>query len=339
MVLADITPIPFICAFVSFLVVWYTTPWFIRYLKKIGLVVKDMNKKDSPLVPLSGGITVMSGIFIGLMMFIFFWTFLPENSALTIDSKSLLILFASMTTILLITFIGFVDDILIKKSKESSIGLKQWQKPLLTLAAAIPLVVINAGFTKIWIPFIGSINVQYIYPLLFIPLGVVGAANMVNLLGGITGLEVGMGIIYTGMLGLYAYSNGRFIAALIALLTFVSLLAFFYYNKYPAKIFPGDSLTYLLGAVIAVIAIIGNIEKAALIASIPFFMEFVLKARSKFKAQCYGYYKNGKVQSLYNNKIYSLVHIFTRKGLYTEKQITYIFMFIELIFCSLIWII
>ena len=132
------TPIPFLCAFVSFLVVWYTTPWFIRYLKKIGLVVKDMNKKDTPLVPLSGGITVMAGIFLGVMTFVFFRTFIPGNNLLTIDSKSLLVLFASMTTIMLITFIGFVDDLLIKRSKESSIGLKQSQKPLLTIAAAIP---------------------------------------------------------------------------------------------------------------------------------------------------------------------------------------------------------
>ena len=140
------------------------------------------------------------------------------------------------------------------------------------------------------------------------------------------------------MLGLYAYVNGSYMGSLIALLTFASLLAFYKYNKFPAKIFPGDSLTYLLGASLACIAILGNLEKATLIVSIPFFIEFVLKARKKFKADSYGYYKNGKVQSKYK-RIYSLPHILTRTGKYTEKQVVYILLFLELIFSSLIWFI
>ena len=238
----------------------------------------------------------------------------------------------------MITLVGFVDDLLIK-SKEESSGLKQWQKPLLTLTAAIPLMVVNAGATAMWIPILGRTDLGILYPLLLIPIGVIGAANMVNMLAGINGLETGMGIIYTGMLGLYAYTNGSETAALIALLIFSSLIAFFIFNKYPAKILPGDSLTYLLGGSIAVIAIIGNIEKAAIIASIPFFIEFILKWKSKFKAKSYGYYHKGKIKSHHRKKVYSLVHLLTRKGTHTEKQITTFFIILELIFCLLIWVI
>ena len=147
-----------------------------------------------------------------------------------------------------------------------------------------------------------------------------------------------MGIIYTGMLALYAFVNERNIAALIALMTFASLVAFYFYNKYPAKILPGDSLTYLLGGVLATVAIVGNIEKAAVIVSIPFFIEFFLKLKGRFKPQSYGYFEKGKVKSFYN-KIYSIPHIFTRTGKYTEKQVTYFLIFIELIFSSLIWLV
>jgi len=326
------TILPLISAMVSFLVVLYLTPWLIRYLRRIGLTVKDQNKKNKPLVPISGGMAVMAGLFMGIMIYLFFQTFYFKYY------QPIIYLFAGLTTIIMITFVGFIDDLLIK-SKEASSGLKQWQKPLLTLTAAIPLMVVNAGVTTMWIPIIGRIDLGLIYPLILIPIGVIGAANMVNMLAGINGLETGMGIIYTGMLGLYAYINGSEAAALIALLIFASLIAFYIFNRYPAKILPGDSLTYLLGAVIAVIAILGNIEKAAIIASIPFFIELILKAKSKFKAKSYGYYHKGKVKSLHGKKIYSLIHLLTRTGKHTEKQITTFFIVLELIFCLLIWVV
>ena len=327
----------FICAAISFLVVWFLTPWLIRYLRKINLVVKDMNKEGTPLGPLSGVLAVLAGFLAGMMIFIFFRTFFPDGGAIVINGDSLPLMFAAMISIVLIAFVGFVDDLLIKRSGESSYGLRQWQKPLLTLTAAVPLMVINAGNKFMFFPILGKIDIGLIYPLVLIPIGVVGAANMVNMLAGFNGMETGMGIVYIGMLGLYTYVNGGYIASLTALVSFVSLIAFYYYNKYPAQILPGDSLTYLLGALIAVIAIIGNVEKAALIISIPFFIEFFLKLRGKFRKQSYGCYKNGKVHSMYD-KIYSITHIFTRTGKFTEKQIGYFMILIQLIFSSLIWV-
>ena len=200
-------------------------------------------------------------------------------------------------------------------------------------------MVVNAGASAMWLPLIGRTELGLFYPLILIPIGVIGAANMVNMLAGINGLETGMGIIYTGTLGLYAYVNGSETATLFALLIFASLMAFYTFNKYPAKILPGDSLTYLLGGSIAVIAILGNIERAAIIASIPFFIEFILKWRSRFKAKSYGYYYKGKIKSYHENKIYSLIHLLTRKGKYTERQITTFFIVLEVIFCLLIWVV
>ncbi|MBI2498646.1 hypothetical protein HYV88_00215 [Candidatus Woesearchaeota archaeon] len=318
---------------ISFIVTLIATPILIRYLNRIGLQVKDQNKENKPLVPISGGLAVISGILVGLMFYIFVLTFVYN------DKTQFGLIFASLTTILLITFIGFMDDLIINKTKDSSVGLKQWQKPFLTIIAAVPLVVINAGVSKMAVPFFGVIDFGLLYPLLLIPIGVVGASNMVNLLAGINGLETGMGLVYFSMLGVYSYYHIRFEAAAISIILVGALIAFYYFNKFPAKILPGDSLTYLLGAAIAVVAIIGNIERAALIVSIPFIFEFLLKARSKFKAQSYGTYINGKIQSLYPNKIYSLIHLMTIKPKFTEKQITYVFIIIMLIISSLIWLI
>ncbi len=321
---------------ISFLTVWFLTPWLIRYLRKIDLVVQDQNKEGKPLVPISGGLAVVAGFFAGLLTFIFIRTFFPVMDGLILNDFNLNYIFAGMLSILIITIVGFVDDLVIKKTKESAVGLNQWQKPLLTLSAAIPLIAIMVGETTMTFPIIGRINMGVLYPLLFVPIGVVGAANMVNMLGGLNGLETGMGIIYMGVLGLYAYTNERYIAALIALMVFIALIAFFYYNKYPARILPGNSLTYFLGGSLAVIAIIGDIERAAIVLAIPFFIEFILKLRSKLKADSFGYYKDGKLHSKYD-KVYSLTHIFLRTGKFSEKQIVWFFIVIELIISSFIW--
>lgn len=334
------SPLVFICAFLSFSIACLLTPWLIRYLRRIGLLVHDANKKDLPLVPLSGGPAVFAGFFVGIMFFIFIRIFFSEGKPLLyFDAPQLLLLFSAVITILLITFIGFLDDLVIKPNKESSSGLRQWQKPLLTLAASVPLVVLNAGTDVMALPFFGKVHFGIVYPLLLIPLGVVGASNMVNMLAGFNGMEAGMGIISVGMLGIYAYVHERWIAALIAALMCSALLAFYLYNTYPAKILAGDSLTYLVGATLAVIAIVGNIERAAIIVSLPFFVEFILKARKRFQAHSYGYYKDGKIHSLYGNKVYSIPHLFTRTGKFTEPQISYFMMGVVFFFSLLIWVV
>tara|TARA_Y100000310_G_scaffold315235_1_gene365547 strand:+ start:1169 stop:2182 length:1014 start_codon:yes stop_codon:yes gene_type:complete len=330
-----------ICIITSFLIVIYITPWSIKYLRKIKLVVKDQNKKNKPFVPISGGMAVLSGLFVGLMLYIFLQTFFPDGYF--IENKMLMYLLSGLISIIMITFIGFIDDLMIREDKEFSSGLRQWQKPLLTLTAAIPLVVVNAGVSTLTIPFLGRLDVGLIYPLFLIPIGVVGAANMVNLLAGFNGLETGMGMGYIGMLTLYAYVNRDFFAmerttvVIIGSIVFAALLAFYLFNKDPAKILPGDSLTYLLGGVLATMAIIGNLERAALVISIPFFVEFILKFRGRFDKRSYGYYKDGKIKSYYK-RIYSLPHLLTRTGKFTEKQIVYIFIGLQLFFGSLIWI-
>tara|TARA_Y100000310_G_scaffold345815_1_gene470395 strand:- start:9832 stop:10845 length:1014 start_codon:yes stop_codon:yes gene_type:complete len=329
--------VPIISAIFSFLVVLYITPWSIRFLKRIDLVDVDQNKKNKPIIPISGGLPVMIGLLLGLMLFIFIRTFSPNGLSTIVSPENLNLLFVSITSILIITFIGFSDDLL-RKSDYGFHGLRQWQKPLFTISAAIPLMIINAGDTVMGVPFLGEINFGILFPLVIIPIGFVGATNMVNMLAGFNGMETGLGLVYIGMLGLFAYVNQSYVAALIALITFSALLAFYYYNKFPSKILAGDSLTYLLGAVIAVIAIVGNIERAALIVSVPFFIEFILKARKRFKVKSFGYYKDGKIKSMYS-KIYSIPHIFTRSGKFTEKQVTFFVIFIELIFASLIWVI
>jgi UDP-N-acetylglucosamine--dolichyl-phosphate N-acetylglucosaminephosphotransferase len=61
-----------------------------------------------------------------------------------------------------------------------------------------------------------------------------------------------------------------------------ALIAFLLFNRPPARIFPGDSLTYSVGAAIACIAITGNMEKLALLLFIPYFFDAAMFIRFRF---------------------------------------------------------
>jgi len=82
-----------------------------------------------------------------------------------------------------------------------------------------------------------------------------------------------------------------------------------YIYKNPAHVFPGDVLTYAIGAMIAGIAILGNIEKIAILFFIPYIIETILKVRGKLVKHSFAKVnKDGSLEQPYK-KIYGLEHL------------------------------
>lgn len=318
---------------VSFATTFLIVPYFMQFLRAGGIIGMDLHKKDKPKLPTSGGTCVALGVLAGLLTYIGFTTFLNGAPA---DITNLL---AVISSILIIMFVGFLDDLNVKAraviTKEGlniRIGFPQWAKPLLTLPAAVPLMVVNAGETMMSIPFIGIVDFGILYPLVLIPIVVVFISNAVNLLGGFNGSEGGMGVVYLLGLGIFAFINGSAGAA-IFLTSFAAVAGFIKYNWYPAKFLPGDSLTYLLGAIVASGVIVGNMEKIGIFVMMPFIVEFFLKLMSKFKASCLGKLRDdGKLDPPYGKKIYSWTHLIMNAGKFTEKQVTMLLVLIQIIF-------
>ena len=308
-------------------------PYFMQFLRAGGIVGLDLHKKDRPKLPTSGGTCVAFGLLAGLLSYIGLTTFLEGPMPHIVD------MLAVISSVLIIMFVGFLDDlnvkahaVLTKEGLDIRVGFPQWAKPLLTLPAAVPLMVVNAGETIMSIPLIGPVDFGILYPLLLIPVGVVGASNAVNLLAGFNGSESGMGMVYLLGLGVFALMGGNFAAA-IFLTAFAAVAGFIKYNWYPAKFLPGDSLTYLLGAVVASGVIVGNMEKIGVIVMIPFVIELLLKLRSGMKASCIGKLRDdGRLNPPYGKSVYSITHIIMNLGRFTEKQVTLILIAIEVAF-------
>jgi len=287
-----------LCFVVSFLITFLTLPIWIKAAKKAGLVGRDMNKYEKPEIAEIGGICVVAGLLSGLLFYIGIKTFYFKSTTNIVE------LLALISTVLIITIVGIIDDALGWK-----IGIKRRYKPLLCLAAAVPLMVIAAGYTKITIPLLGSIDIGLLYPLLIVPLAIVGASNGFNMLAGYNGLEAGMGIIILATLGAVTWQIGTTWIALVSFCAVSALIAFLFYNHFPAKVFPGNTLTYAIGALIACVTILGNVERAALILFIPYFLELGLKTKGKFKKESFGLPKKDGSLELRYPKIYGLEHI------------------------------
>ena len=282
--------LPFI---LSFFVAFFMLPHWIRRTQTLKLVGKDINKIEGGEVSESGGVCVVSGFVLGVLVYIAIITFYFGSK----DNVANIL--AVISTVTIISFIGLLDDLFGWK-----IGLSKLTRLFWILMAAVPLIVINVGSS-----FLLGINIGLLYPLFIIPLAIVGVSTTFNFLAGYNGLEAGMGVLILGAFSIVSALTGNSWLSIIGLCMIYSLIAFLIFNKYPAKVLPGNITTYSVGALIAAMAIIGSFEKFALFIFIPYFIEIVLKVRGKLKKESFAKpNKDGSIDLLYD-KFYGLEHV------------------------------
>jgi len=316
--LTDFTII-IICLVFSFLASIILTKKWITVARAIGIVGKDMNKYKKNGAADFGGIMPIIAIVMSIFLYIFFKTFLLKSSTHFME------IIVISITLILAGLVGFVNDVLsLKMTKDKEMtarivlgdkisrGVGGWTRMLLTVPIAIPLIVINAGNPFISLPFFGQIWIGLAYPLIIVTLAIVGATNGMNLLAGYNGLESWLGIVIFFGLGMMSLVTGQLWLALLAAIIIFALAGFLVFNKFPAKVFPGDSLTFGLGALVACFAVLGNMEKFALFLFIPFIIEGILKARSRFKAQNFGIPNKDNSLDPPTKETRSLTHFFLK---------------------------
>jgi UDP-N-acetylglucosamine--dolichyl-phosphate N-acetylglucosaminephosphotransferase len=328
-------------AIISFIVTLIVTLFLMPYLKGAGVTAIDHNKKRSRVLPCSVGLAVAFGFAVGILAYSFGASFSLYQPVATLQY-----LFATVMAVTLISFTGFLDDINVKGTLVSSTdmldtrqGLKQWQKPLLTLIGAIPLMAVNAGTSIVRVPFIGAVNFGIFYPLVLIPLAVIFTSNAFNLLGGFDGIATGTGLIASLGLLLYSIFFGTYTGALVSGVLFAALLAFFAFNIYPARLIPGDSFTYAVGTALVASMIIGNMEAFGFVVFFPWFVEFFLHARKKFKVTDLGKRRSdGTFAAPYGKKIYSWTHAIMNIKPMKEWEVSLYMCGVEVAFVALAFI-
>lgn len=261
----------FILAVLGFAFALFNTPILTNFLfrNKIGKTIRK--GKDTPLytrlhaskegTPTMGGILVWSTT---AFLTFFFWFI---DRILNIEQLKFLNFLSRKETLLPLgaflgaSIVGLMDDWLdTRKLGIEGRGLRfRFKIWLYFLVAAIGAYwfYFKLGFSTIHIPFFGNWELS-LWFLPFFILAVTGISFAVNLTDGLDGLAGGTLLIAFFSYGIIAYVEGRTnLAAMIAVVC-GSLLAFLWFNVYPARFFMGDTGSMGLGVLLAIVAFLTN---------------------------------------------------------------------------------
>jgi len=236
------------------LISYITTLLGISRLKKIKLrqIIREEGPKNHFI---KQGTPTMGGIFfipVGIVI----------SNILYFSKDNYKIILTLTILILFFMLIGFVDDLLSLKKKLNT-GLTSNQKLILQLFISLIFIIICSS--NDFIPNtiqIGNrlINIgRLIYPLgIFVLLA---ESNSTNLTDGLDGLLSGCSVlIFTGLaitILIENPSNNPTLAPLCIVMA-GACMGFLFLNKYPAKLFMGDSGSLAIGATLGGIALISN---------------------------------------------------------------------------------
>ncbi|MGA2972706.1 MAG: hypothetical protein ABSE39_08815 [Candidatus Bathyarchaeia archaeon] len=244
---------------VSFLATYAVMPWLINALRKAEITGRDVHKIDVREIPTMGGI----GLFVG------FATGMTLSALLGLDYRLLFAIFLAAT---LAVLGGLVDD-LFQLSKAALV--------VLTFLVAVPVVAFRAGSTLVYLTPFGPSDLGWVFWII-VPFGFAFLMNGVNIYAGFNGLEAGLGFVSSTSLAICALIYGSIESAVALFALSGGLLAFLRWNWNPARIFPGGSGTFLIGAVLASGILAGSIKVVGIIALFPYVLNFVLRARDRF---------------------------------------------------------
>lgn len=232
-----------LAAAIGFVVGVILIPLFIPILKK--LKFGQQIREDGPEAHLKkSGTPTMGGICIVIAMLAGTAFFIPLSAnALPV-----------MVCTFLFSLIGFLDDFLKIKKKQSE-GLKAWQKFLLQIVFAVGLILFCSLYlghgTSSVIPFLGSceMHVWWYFISFFAIMGCVNGANFTDGLDGLASSVTIVIALFFTLASIFLFGETSPDPASLAMLG--ALAAFLIFNRYPAKIFMGDTGSLALGGFVA----------------------------------------------------------------------------------------
>ena len=304
-------PILVASAMISFVAAYLFLPWLIRSLRGTSLVGKDLNKPLGPLVPEMGGIGVILGFYVGVGVL----------AAFVVPAASSALFFAALSACLGAGVVGLMDDMF---------RLRKRSKAILPFVLALPLgAVVFSGKNTVLL----GLDIGVLMALV-VPLGVTSASNAANMLEGFNGLGAGLGVIMTASLIALSLLTGAQEGLFLLFPLLGALAAFLCFNRYPARVFPGDSMTLFTGATIACAAIISSpsLKAFGALLFIPMIIEFVLKFRGHFQAENYGEIgSDGRLG--WDGPVESLAHAVMRWKRLREWEIVLVIWAFEAVVC------
>lgn len=225
--------------------------------------------------PVGGGLLI---IFAVTILFSFLFPILKVSNIFISSNYHLITeIFILFFTFISFGLLGLYDDLLkfFSFEKTGFFGLRMKHKLLLQLFLALIiscLIYFKLGINFIYVPFLGAISLK----IFFIPIStliIITFANFFNITDGLDGLASGSLMISLFAFWILAGSTLDTPISLFLSLWIGALIAFLYFNVYPARIWLGDVGSLSFGATMAVIAILLGKIVPLVIVGAPFIVE------------------------------------------------------------------
>lgn len=218
---------------------------------------------------IKAGTPVGGGILIIVMVSLLFALLFPLaqrlgvfiHTAYNLRSELLVIFF----TFISFGVLGLFDDLIKTFGKPTKgilgywFGIRRWHKFLLQWILAFItgyMIYGYLGISIIHIPLLGYVYNLGVWYVPFAAFVIVAFTNAFNITDGLDGLAGGLLLICLGAFGIIAAGNVDTPLALFIGLWLGALVAFLYFNIYPARIIMGDAGALSFGASLAVIGLL-----------------------------------------------------------------------------------
>ena len=295
----------------------------VRVLKK--RKIKQVERLDGPRTHLSKLGTPTMG---GIMCIITLTTLVTVYSIFSLGRvvENLQIFLTIAIGSLAIASIGYIDDYL-KVEVQSTKGLSPKKKMIgLTLISfAIMYTIVYIIGIKSETRFFGgkTIELARSVKVLLGMLVIMGTTNAINFTDGVDGLASSVGVIIMSFLTGVALKFGLYPLGTFLSMAVGTYIGFLLFNWHKAKVFMGDVGSFLLGAIIAIAAIILNIELFLLVIAIIPVIEVISVIIQV------AYFKKTKKRFF---KMAPIHHHFEAKG-WSEFKVVSVFTMITIFMC------
>lgn len=259
-------------AALAFVVAFFATPFLTHFLYKYKLGKKIRNEGITPIftslhakkegTPTMGGALIWATV-VGLT--VGFWLLAkavgPDNVLFDFNFLTRKQTLLPLGMLVFAAAIGLLDDFIgISKIGGRGIGLRLKNRLILY---GIPATMgafwfyFKLDWDLIHVPFIGDFNIGLWYIPIFIFI-LIATTFSTNQTDGLDGLAGGVLLVAFSSYAIISYSQGRLELATFCGAIVGALLAFLWFNIYPARFFMGDTGSMSLGVTLGVIAMLTN---------------------------------------------------------------------------------
>lgn len=270
----------------AFFVALIITPLWTKFLYHYQLGKQIVRSDDAPIfsemhkkkvgTPTMGGVIVWFTVLILALGFFGVSKIWPGSYLADLNFLSRGQTWVPLAALITAAILGFIDDLLgIMRIGPGGGGLRMRDRIMIyTLVGAGGAwwFYYKLGFDFINIPFLGDWVIGWWYVPFFIFV-IVASAFSANEADGLDGLAAGVFLIIFGAYAAIAFDQGMTDLAIMLSATMGALVAFLWFNIYPAKFFMGDTGSMALGTMLGVVAMLTNTPILLIPIGVIFMME------------------------------------------------------------------